>query len=615
MYFKRLFLVLMAFCTVCMAGCSSEESGDPNLIECGDRWINPQRDEEHCGGCGNACLEGERCIEGSCVLFCPPTQVECNGACFDLQTSEDHCGECDHPCHPAESCVAGSCVCSDGLESCDGDCVDTNIHEDHCGRCGNACAARQFCANATCYDPDVYGDGLVLVRQGASTEAYAERLASWRGWRFLAVETSDATDIQSRIAAIYDQERFRYLLLMGTHDELPMVRRYTEGWYAGLFQTDPSLYGDVDGDGFLELGVGRVPFSTPDELRAYFRDLTPRGGNYYLEHYPFAEDDPMDLNTVINYTYHQCINEASPAVMVSRFTEFAELRQRYLDATLLALKTHGSPDSFWINDHDDFTIYSLCPGCTRPYGCYCETPERLVNRPVLFHATCYNAQELGMDLLRAGASAFVGFYNPSGHLNRGFVQRLLRGASIGDSFRQLYNHHMVIDVAANLPGRNVVELDPGLAVDSYGYMLYGDPALRLPDPPAFNPSVTFEKHNGTIVLEAEPPLQMPLTDEDTMLCYTGEFIWNESVVSSSWWGTGTSVGESHYFFYTVSVDDAATLLSTTGFSGGVEVELGPASGEYRVNLVTGIESAVLLILLNHPELAVDETFRLEIAYQ
>ena len=598
-------------------GCANDAPQDDHgMIECEGAWVDPESDERHCGGCDYACLPGQRCASRRCVLSCPQNQEECHGECFDLQTSEVHCGDCDRPCNPAERCVAGQCVCPDGLESCGGSCVDTNVRADHCGRCGQACGEQQFCANSTCYDPDVYGDGLVVVRRGFPGQEYAEQLAAARGWRFLAVETSDVTAIQSQIAVHYEQETFRYLLLIGTAAELPLARQYADGPYADVFETDPSLYADVDGDGFIELSVGRVPFSTPEELRQYFHDLAPKGTNYYFEHYPFADNDPMDENTVRNYTYYHCLSGDVPAIQVSRNTEFLDLRQRYLEATLLQLNTHGADASFWINGHASFSIHSLCPGCTLPGSCFCDTPEPLANRPVLIHATCNNAKELGVDLLRNGASAFMGFYNPSGYLSHGFVQRILSGTSVGDSFRQVYNHTKAISAAANLEGLNVVELDPQQSKDPYGFMLYGDPAVRLPHPPTFTPSVTFEKHDGKLVFQAEPPTQYPLAGDESLLCYTGSAVYADLVVSSVWWGPGTDFGAAHFVFYSVSAEDAATLLSTSGYSGGVEVELDAGMYKtYRVNLVTGIDTAVLLVLLGNPALSVDETFRLEIQYQ
>ena len=597
-------------------GCENHTPQDYGLIECEGHWVNPESDEGHCGGCGIACLPGQLCVSSRCVLSCPQNHQECQGECFDLQSSEVHCGGCDRPCDPAERCVAGHCVCPEGLVSCSETCVDTDIDSNHCGGCARVCGERQFCANSTCYDPDVYGDGLVVVRQGIAGEAYAEQLAAWRGWRFLAVDTSEIEAIQGRIADYYEQERFRYLLLIGSAYEIPLARLYTEGFNVGSFKTDPSLYADVDGDGFVELSVGRVPFSSPEELREYFHDLAPKGGNYYFEHYPFADNDPTDLNTVMGYTYYQCLSDAAPAIEVSRTTAFLELRQRYLEATLLYLNTHGADGSFWINDHDSFSIHSLCPGCTNPAGCFCDTPEPLVNRPMLIHSTCYNGKDLGVDLLRSGASAFVGFYNESGRLPRGFVQRILSGSSVGDTLRQHYNHHRAYDMVASFEGLNVVELDRNQIVDDWGPVLYGDPAVRLPDPPPFTPSVTVEQHDGKIVIQTEPSTPYPLANDEFLLCYTGDVIWSNSKVDTTWWGPGTYLGESHYLFYSVSVGDAATLLSTTAYSGGVAVDLDATTAHmYRVNLVTGIDTAVLMVMLLDPVLPLDKTFRFEIRYQ
>lgn len=42
--------------------CAAGESGAS-----GCRVVDPWSDPRHCGGCGRACAEGERCVDGRCV--------------------------------------------------------------------------------------------------------------------------------------------------------------------------------------------------------------------------------------------------------------------------------------------------------------------------------------------------------------------------------------------------------------------------------------------------------------------------------------------------------------------------------------------------------------------
>jgi hypothetical protein len=110
---------------------------------CGDRCVNRETNENHCGSCGNRCDDGEECVGGvcgcpgtpltegecNCASICPggiPTLVTCqdNPNCFCAETTEGtgFCAsvtvECDRPscssssdpsCPSGWKCIVDSC--------------------------------------------------------------------------------------------------------------------------------------------------------------------------------------------------------------------------------------------------------------------------------------------------------------------------------------------------------------------------------------------------------------------------------------------------------------------------------------------------------------------------
>ena len=103
---------------------------------------------DHCGTCGNACPDDVDCESGQCV--CDDGLTACNGACVDLTNDVDHCGSCQLSCQGFDLCDDGQCACDEGRGFCDGACVDIFSDDDHCGGCGQACEADQTCENASC---------------------------------------------------------------------------------------------------------------------------------------------------------------------------------------------------------------------------------------------------------------------------------------------------------------------------------------------------------------------------------------------------------------------------------------------------------------------------------
>ncbi|GAB4196860.1 MAG: hypothetical protein OHK0013_04420 [Sandaracinaceae bacterium] len=118
----------------------------------------------HCGACGEACAEGQACVDSTCV--CAPGRLDCdmvarNGCEIDGNRDVDHCGRCGVRCSVSRGsaiCRDGTCRiggCMDGWGDCRGgyaDGCETPLDAlGNCGACGEACVAVQH-ASPMCVD-------------------------------------------------------------------------------------------------------------------------------------------------------------------------------------------------------------------------------------------------------------------------------------------------------------------------------------------------------------------------------------------------------------------------------------------------------------------------------
>ncbi len=112
----------------------------PGEILCGERCVDPQTDEAHCGGC-DPCVAAPHsaalCQEGQCVLSCEGTFVDVDG---DLQSTQEASNGCECLSFGAEAC--------NGIDDdCDGQIDEDEGLKNACGGCrdlqgqpGEACA-------------------------------------------------------------------------------------------------------------------------------------------------------------------------------------------------------------------------------------------------------------------------------------------------------------------------------------------------------------------------------------------------------------------------------------------------------------------------------------------
>ena len=112
---------------------------------------NLELDPDDCGACGDRCdpLAADRCDGGRCR--CGDSRESCAGTpeatccranvgdteCIDTTRNALHCGRCNNACLQGERCVEGSCTV--GSTTCEDACIPGQV----C--CGGSCCLRDFC--------------------------------------------------------------------------------------------------------------------------------------------------------------------------------------------------------------------------------------------------------------------------------------------------------------------------------------------------------------------------------------------------------------------------------------------------------------------------------------
>ena len=131
---------------VCVVTCPSGET------LCGGQCVNTQDTLQHCGACGKACSSGQFCLKGVCQETCQSPRKTCGGQCVDVQTNASHCGACNTGCGEGEACVDGKCLkqCNPNEIKCNGNCFDPYTDPNHCGGCFKLCQPGETCVASIC---------------------------------------------------------------------------------------------------------------------------------------------------------------------------------------------------------------------------------------------------------------------------------------------------------------------------------------------------------------------------------------------------------------------------------------------------------------------------------
>lgn len=454
--------------------------------------------------------------------------------------------------------------------------------------------------------------GLIVIRKGVNGESYAREIASSKGWDILTVNTSDYNQIKNEILSFYNQKKFNYLLLIGTNEEIPYAGHTGRGW-----ETDPTLYGDIDNDRFIELAVGRLPFSSEVELKKYFLNLEPKGNFITLEHYAHWAEDPH-----WEYTYGKCLAFFSSYIRVYKYTNPLDLVKHYRESTMLILRDAGTPDSVYSagmppDPNRQIPILhkaSFCKDFTGNLEEYmkggpeCEI-EYLTNRPIIIHYSCNNAQQLGPQLIDIGAAAFLGFYKEGGYFYQ-LGPQLLVGKTIGESVKNTYNGNILLNTIAikgtltrgvrefeGLNTFNIVETKLLSETGILTFILFGDPSLKVPERfqrPNYN--LNIEQQIDKIVIKAKSPKLFPLEkksiDSTDLLCYTGEAVFGPPFIHKELWG------KDHQLNLIFPITKINRLKSQKVIIGDKKIILDLNKENYKINLLKGKREQYLSIIIS-----------------
>ncbi len=121
---------------------------DADLAACGQQCVDLNRDDSHCGECGNSCAQGRLCIGGRCLQSCTDDS-DCEEVPENATPQCDGNGICTFQCDPE-------------FGRCGDQCVDHQNDPLHCGDCFNDCGAVS-CFDGQCSECDpagtVFGGG------------------------------------------------------------------------------------------------------------------------------------------------------------------------------------------------------------------------------------------------------------------------------------------------------------------------------------------------------------------------------------------------------------------------------------------------------------------------
>jgi hypothetical protein len=120
----------------------------PTPVSCSGACIDPDTDDNHCGGCAGAvCVGDHHCVGGVCS--CTGTTKDC-GTCVDVKSDPNNCGGCGAVC-ASGMCANKMCAgCPANQTPCANGCVNTKVDADNCGACGARCTEGTACVSGSC---------------------------------------------------------------------------------------------------------------------------------------------------------------------------------------------------------------------------------------------------------------------------------------------------------------------------------------------------------------------------------------------------------------------------------------------------------------------------------
>jgi len=304
---------------------------------------------------------------------------------------------------------------------------------------------------------ELWDRGLILISKDSNALSFAKQLADSRNWPLFLINTNDPNEIRQRIVNYYKQKPFTFLLIIGTQEEIPLNDENFLINYINkqnflingelLDQEKNSLdsfyYSNIDDDKFIELAVGRLPFSDLKDIQ-----------NYYLK-IP-SKKTINKINVVSHASFHvPHIGHLKPQLaqykgkyfqMINTVNEF---NQNLLNTDLLYSNSHGSSDLFFIGE---------------PYSKN-DIPI-LQNHQIIIGDSCSAGENLGPEFIKKGASAYIGYSLQAKTGGLALLDTPSRFNTIGEMINEVNNFYIFF----------TQELQPG---PRSMYYLIGDPSLEV----------------------------------------------------------------------------------------------------------------------------------------
>ena len=334
-----------------------------------------------------------------------------------------------------------------------------------CSICG--CPYNQQCqTDGSCI---TYIEGFVLVKKGSVLEVIAEKVALDKGWIILKTSGINPEKIREEILQFTSGNEFKYMLIIGDFAEIPTQNRdllssflksqgleFQNPYYDDVYHVskgvplDSLYYGNIDDDPFVELSVGRLPFSSEEEVKNYYRNLRIEKNIETINIVRVLGIlGPIGIPSIKIQFMNYNVDNFLEAKSISKTTI-----QKYLtESDIFEYHTHGNDTSFVLGAESFLSA---------------DIPDLSSNNPIILAGVCHNANELGKEFLKQGASAFFGFIHEGPHRNVFPFRPREIGQSIGEALKETVNEDIVR-----------TKVNKITAYFSPNYILYGDPSIKI----------------------------------------------------------------------------------------------------------------------------------------
>lgn len=326
---------------------------------------------------------------------------------------------------------------------------------------------------------EVAEPGVILVKKDSVLNQYAIELAQNRKWRLLEVTISDPEIIRNNIIQLYNDDTFNFLLILGDETQIPLydkelLREYIIstgfGFNGGIMEKDKNdldslYYGNVDNDLYIELAVGRLPFTSENDLENYYSNLPNTKQidrinvlshlSFFIPHIGYLESQ---LASYVGAQYY----------MVDTISEFNEY---LVSSDLLYSNNHGNQRGFAIGEY--YTLQNI---------------PTLDNKPIVVGDSCSAGAELGPEFLKKGAIAYIGYYVDAKVAGLAILDQPSNSRTIGELMREINNFYYFNQL-----------INPG---PRSTYYLIGDPFIKF-ELNSIN-KITFETENNQLKINIPP---------------------------------------------------------------------------------------------------------------